>query len=102
MENYESICIDSPPKLKSYINEKFFPKGVIVVCNQNFKDYAGPFSYHGIYLPHKYNLNNKSNNNDTKEMQDNGKIIEEPKEIKDNGKVGKKEQDNKLKSNLPG
>jgi len=27
------------------------PKGVALICHQNFKDYAGPFAHRGLYLP---------------------------------------------------
>jgi len=29
------------------------PKGVCVICNQNFEVYAGSFAHHGLFIPAK-------------------------------------------------
>jgi len=31
------------------------PKGVCVICNQNFEVYAGSFAHHGLFIPAKNN-----------------------------------------------
>ena len=46
LENYEEI--------KKAVAEKNYtkglPRGVSVICHQNFKTYAGPFAHQGLYL----------------------------------------------------
>ena len=46
LENYEEI--------KKAVAEnnytKHLPRGVSVICHQNFKTYAGPFAHQGLYL----------------------------------------------------
>lgn len=48
--NHESIIND----LKNKNNTKpTLPRGVSIICHENFKNYAGCFAYRGIYLPLK-------------------------------------------------
>ena len=58
LKNYEEIkkavaeinqTEELPKGEKNYT--KGLPKGVSVICNQNFKAYAGPFAHRGLYLP---------------------------------------------------
>jgi len=41
------------------------PKGVSVICHQNFQAYAGPFAYRGLYLP----LKRKQESNNEEEVK---------------------------------
>ena len=47
LKNYEEI----KKAVEANDYENGLPKGVAVVCHQNFEDYAGPFATQGLYLP---------------------------------------------------
>ena len=56
LKNYEAI--KKAVETKDYKNG--LPKGVVVVCNQNFKEYAGSFAHRGLFIP----LKRKQESND--------------------------------------
>jgi len=61
------------------------PKGVAVICHENFQAYAGSFAHRGLYLPIKRKLDESTTNQkeSAKKQKTKGKMKgEDKKELK--------------------
>jgi len=78
-------------KRKKGDNQKYLlPKGVAVICNQNFEDFAGPFAHRGLYLPlqDKPPLKRKQKSDDNK-----GEKKSKKQKVKDEDKNEDKDEE---------
>ena len=60
--------MEEKQKKKKNLEDYLLPKGVVVVCHQNFQAYAGSFAHHGLYLPLKRKRED-SDEEDTKKQK---------------------------------
>jgi len=72
------------------VNKKLLPKGVAVICHQNFEDFAGPFAHSGLYLPLQEKVSLKRKQESTNKGE---KTSKKQKTKEDEGKNEDKDED---------